>query len=62
MITKMLQSVEQIVRQSRKAAKKVRKANRNPAKAREFLIRAGIAERSKSSPNGIRLAKRFRRP
>lgn len=56
------QSVEQIVKQFRKAARKVRQENRDPEKAREFLVRAGIAERSKSSPHGIRLAKRFRSP
>ena len=53
-------SVEQIVRDHIKAARAVRRENRDPAKARAFLLRAGIIEKSKSSPNGIRLAKRFR--
>ena len=56
----MNSSSEQIVRGHLKAAKKVRRENRDPAKAREFLLRAGIAEESKSSPSGIRLAKKFR--
>jgi hypothetical protein len=56
----MTQSVEQIVKQHLRAARKLRRQNRDPAKARAFLLRAGIAEKSKSSPNGIRLAKRFR--
>jgi hypothetical protein len=56
----MTQSVEQVVKQFEKAAAKIRRENRDPAKARAFLLRAGIAEKSKSSPNGIRLAKRYR--
>jgi hypothetical protein len=56
----VVQSVEQIVKEHRKAAAKVRKQNRKPAKARAFLIRAGILERHAGSPNGVRLAKRFR--
>jgi hypothetical protein len=51
--------VEQIVKEFHKAVEASRK-NSTPAKARAFLIRAGIAVKSKSSPNGIRLAKRFR--
>lgn len=43
-----------------KASAKLRKAHRDPKKARDFLIRAGIAEKDKSSPNCIRLAKPFR--
>jgi hypothetical protein len=54
------QSIEQLVKRFRKAAAKARRENRDPAKARAFLLRAGIAEKSKTSPNGIRLAKRFR--
>jgi hypothetical protein len=54
------QSVEQIVKRYREASAKVRRENRDPAKAKAFLLRAGIAEKSKSSPTGIRLAKRFR--
>jgi hypothetical protein len=56
----MTQTVEQVVREYRKASRKFRRDMRDPAKARAFLLRAGIAEKSKSSPNGIRLAKRFR--
>jgi hypothetical protein len=56
----MIQSVEQVVKQHLLAARKVRTENRDPAKARAFLLRAGILEKSKSSPNGVRLAKRFR--
>jgi hypothetical protein len=59
-IMDMTQSVEQIVREHMRVARKVRSENRDPAKARAFLLRAGIAEKSKSSPGGIRLAKRFR--
>jgi hypothetical protein len=55
----MHQSAEQVVRQFRKALAANRK-NSSPAKAKAFLLRAGIAEKSKSSPSGVRLAKRFR--
>ena len=53
-------SVDEVVARYRKASVKFRREMRDPAKARAFLLRAGIAERSKSSPSGIRLAKRFR--
>jgi hypothetical protein len=56
----MTQSVEQVVKRFEKAAARLRREHRDPQKAREFLIRAGIAVKSKSSPSGIRLAKRFR--
>ena len=59
----MMPSVEQIVRDHRRAARKVRLANRDPVKAAAFLLRAGIAEKTKKSkahPYGVRLAKRFR--
>ena len=56
----MKKSDEQIVKDYLKGVKKLRKINRDPVKAREFLIQAGIAEACKSAPNGIRLAKRFR--
>jgi hypothetical protein len=59
-INRVMPSVEQVVRDHMRAARKSRRENRDPAKARAFLLRAGIAEKSKSSPNGIRLAKRFR--
>jgi len=45
------------------AARKVRIENSDPAKAAAFLLRAGIAEKTKKSkahPFGIRLAKHFR--
>jgi hypothetical protein len=56
----MTQSVEEIIKGHRRAALKLRRENRDPAKARAFLLRAGIAEKSKSSSNGIRLARRYR--
>jgi hypothetical protein len=54
------QTVEQVIKQHQKAARKIRNENRDPAKARAFLLRAGIAEKSNASPSGVRLAKRFR--
>ena len=56
----MIQTVEQVVKDHLKAAKRLRRENRDPAKARAFLLRAGIAELCKSAPNGIRLARRYR--
>ena len=56
----MTQSVEQIVRQHRKASEKVLRNNNTPAKARAFLVKAGILVRDRKSANGVRLAKRFR--
>lgn len=56
----MTESVEQIVLEYKKTSRKFRRDMRDPAKARAFLLRAGIAEKSSSSPNGVRLAKRFR--
>ena len=56
----MTKSVEQIVKDFNKGAAKLRKEHRDPAKARDFLIRAGIAEECKSAPNGIRLVKELR--
>jgi hypothetical protein len=53
-------SVEQVVRDYRKASRKLRREIRDRAKARAFLLRAGIIEKHKSSPGGFRLAKRFR--
>jgi predicted transcriptional regulator len=53
------QSVEQVVRTFRKAVA-VNRGNSTPAKARAFLLRAGIVEKNKKSPNGVRLAKQFR--
>jgi hypothetical protein len=43
-----------------KALARLRRETRDPAKARAFLIRAGIAEECKSAPNGIRLVKELR--
>ena len=57
---KMTQSVEQIVRQHLKASRKVLRDNNTPAKARAFLLRAGILVKDRKSANGVRLAKRFR--
>jgi hypothetical protein len=54
------QSVEKTVKEFRQIARKLRRENRDPAKARAFLLRAGIIEKHKSSPNGVRLAKRYR--
>jgi hypothetical protein len=54
------QSTESIIKRFRAAASKHRKEINDPAKARAFLIRAGIAEKSPSSPNGVRLVKELR--
>lgn len=59
-MARMMPSVEQIVRDHMKASAKLRKEHRDPKKAREFLIRAGIIEKHKSSPNGVRLVKELR--
>jgi hypothetical protein len=56
----MTQSIEQVVREYRRASRKLRRQLRDPEKAKAFLLRAGIAEKSTSSPSGVRLAKRFR--
>ena len=56
----MQRTVEQVVEEFRKLSLKQRRKYRDPAAARDFLIRAGIAEKCPSAPNGIRLAKRFR--
>jgi hypothetical protein len=59
----MTQSVESIVREHKRIARKVRLENQDPEKAAAFLLRAGIAEKvkkSKAHPHGVRLAKRFR--
>jgi hypothetical protein len=54
------QTVEQVVRNYRKASASVREKYNTPAKAREFLVRAGILAKHKSSPGGVRLAKPYR--
>ena len=56
----MTQSVEQVVRSYRAASAAVRRKYNTPAKAREFLVKAGILEKSSSSKNGVRLAKPYR--
>lgn len=57
----MYPSVEQTVEQHRKAANALReRMKRDPGYAKAFLIKAGIAVESKTAPNGIRLAKRYR--
>jgi hypothetical protein len=56
----MTQSVEQIVRQHLKASRKVLRDNNTPAKARAFLLKAGILVKDRKSANGVRLSKRFR--
>ena len=48
-------TVTEIVREHREAAKRLRKELKDPKKAREFAIRAGIL-----SKDGKRLAKRYR--
>jgi len=56
----MMQSVEQLIRSYRKASAEVRKKYNTPAKARAFLVKAGILERHARSRNGVRLAKAYR--
>jgi hypothetical protein len=58
----MVDSVDQIVRRYRQASAKLRREHNTPAKARAFLVKAGILERHRESANGVRLAKRFRSP
>ena len=56
----MVPSVEQVVKDYKKASRKLRRECNTPAKKRTFLLSAGILEKHKSSPHGVRLAKRFR--
>ena len=56
----MAQSVEQLVRNYRKASAAARRKYNTPEKARQFLIRAGILEKHAASRNGVRLAKPYR--
>jgi|HubBroStandDraft_1064217.scaffolds.fasta_scaffold62583_2 hypothetical protein len=56
----VVESVETMLKHMRQASRRLGKKLNTPAKARAFLISAGIAVKSKSSPNGVRLAKRFR--
>lgn len=55
-------SVEQTVRDHKRAAKALMKEiGKDPEKAKAYLIHAGILVRSAKSPNGVQLAKAFRR-
>lgn len=56
----MGQTVEQVVREYRKASKMVLGKIKTPAKARAFLLKAGIIEKHSKSSHGVRLAKQFR--
>ncbi|HZL37056.1 MAG TPA: hypothetical protein VFC78_17180 [Tepidisphaeraceae bacterium] len=56
----MTQSVEQLVCSYRDASAAVRKKYNTRAKARQFLVKAGILEKHASSRNGVRLAKPYR--
>lgn len=53
-------SVEQTVREYRKASAALRKKYNTPAKARLFLLKIGILEKHAGSKNGVRLAKPYR--
>ncbi len=54
------QTTPKVVRQYMVASRKLRKDFEDPKKAGAFLVKTGLAEKSKSSPNGITLAKRYR--
>ena len=56
----MTQSVEQVVRKYQKASVRILRENSTPAKARAFLLKAGILVKHSKSAHGVRLAKRFR--
>jgi hypothetical protein len=56
----MTQSVEQIVSNFETVLGKVLRTHKSPAKARAFLLKAGILEKHRRSTSGVRLAKRFR--
>ena len=56
----MAYSSEQLATESHEALRKSLRENNTPAKARAFLLRCGIIEKHKGSPNGVRLAKKFR--
>ena len=56
----MTQSVEQIVHKFQTVSRKVMRTHKGPAKARAFLLKAGILEKHRKSASGVRLAKRFR--
>ena len=50
----------QAVKDYMAASRKLRKELSSPAKARAFLVKIGVAERTRSGTKPIRLAKRFR--
>jgi hypothetical protein len=59
----MVQTVEQVVKQHLQAARELKRSLRDPHRARQFLLQAGIAEKTRKTPvhpHGVRLAKRFR--
>lgn len=56
----MIPSVEQTIREYRKASAALRKKYNTPAKARQFLLKIGILEKHARSKNGVRLAKPYR--
>ena len=54
------QTTPKVVRQYMVASRKLRKELEDPKKASAFLVKAGLAEKCESAPNGITLAKRYR--
>jgi hypothetical protein len=56
----MTQTLRQFLPDYRKASEVVRKKHNIPAKARQFLTKAGILKKHARSRNGIRLAKPHR--
>jgi hypothetical protein len=56
----MTQSPEQLLREYRTASAALRRKYNTPAKARQFLIKAGILEKHAASRNGVRLARPYR--
>jgi hypothetical protein len=59
-ISTVADTVDEIVRDYHKALKMLRREVNTPAKARAFLLKTGFLEKSRTSPNGVRLAKRYR--
>jgi hypothetical protein len=56
----VIQTVEQLVSNYRKASAVVRRKYNTPAKARQFLMKEGILEKHSASGNGVRLTKPYR--
>jgi hypothetical protein len=56
----MAPSVDQFVRNYREASAALRRKYNTPAKARQFLIRAGFLEKHKGSKNGVRPTEPYR--